>query len=43
MTIQVKKHKDGRIELLHSGMSIAILTREQAKSLADVLTAATRS
>jgi hypothetical protein len=41
--IQVKKRSDGRIELMHRDITIAVLTREQAKTLADVLIAATNS
>lgn len=43
MIIQVKKQKDGNVELLEKGKSLAVMTREQAKALIDVLTAATRS
>lgn len=42
MIVQVKKHKDGQVELLEKGNSLAVMTREQAKALIDVLIAATR-
>lgn len=42
MTLQVRKHKDGRVELLSEGKSLAVLSQEQVKSLIDVLTAAAR-
>lgn len=42
MIIQIKKHKDGNIELLEQGKSLALLTKEQAKTLSQALEAATR-
>jgi len=42
MIIQVKKLPDGKIELMKpGGREIGVLTKEQARSLADVLIAAT--
>jgi len=41
VTIQVKKGKDGQIHIMdHRGVIVATLTKEQARTLADVLVAA---
>ena len=43
MTLQVKKRKDGQIELSDpASRALIILTKEQAKTLADALVAATK-
>ena len=42
MIIGVRKRKDGQVEILHKDEVLTVLTKEQAKSLADVLIAATK-